>query len=106
MSLPYLTKIDDSSDSFIHPSAIQYNRPAVRLANRLRWDRLNIEPELQRLFRYYRNTCSLTDRTQNFEAAKSPKTYDKIGQLLANMWSKEQLTEVRKLNYYSREASL
>ncbi|MEG4350214.1 hypothetical protein QUA74_10780 [Microcoleus sp. LAD1_D3] len=106
MSLPYLTKIDDSNDSFIHPSAIQYNRPAVKLANRLRWDKLNIEPELQRLFRYYRNTCCLADRTQGFEAAKSPETYDKIGKLLAQMWSIDQLTEVKQLNYYSRRASL
>lgn len=106
MSLPYLTKIDDSNDSFIHPSAIQYDQPAVRLSNRLRWDRLNIEPELKRLFRYYRNTCCLVDRTQGFEAAKSPETYDEIGKLLAQMWSIDQLTEVKQLNYYSRGASL
>ncbi|MEG4574285.1 hypothetical protein QUA56_16570 [Microcoleus sp. N3A4] len=106
MSLPYLRKIDDSNDSFIHPSAILYDRPAVRLANRLRWDRLNIEPELQRLFRYYRNTCSLADRTQGFEAAKSPETYAEIGQLLAEMWSIDQLTEVKQLNCYSPGASL
>ncbi|MEG4210412.1 hypothetical protein [Microcoleus sp. S13_B4] len=113
MSLPYLTKIDDSNDSFIHPSAIQYvacgrvaHRPAVRLANRLRWDRLNIKPELQRLFRYYRNTCCLVKKTQGFEAAKSPETYAEIGELLAKMWSIDQLTEVKQLNYYSRGASL
>jgi hypothetical protein len=52
MSLPYLKKIDNSDSepsaySFIHPSAILYDRPALRLANRLRWDRLNIVPELQ-----------------------------------------------------------
>ncbi|MEG4044607.1 hypothetical protein [Microcoleus sp. Pol17_C1] len=104
MSLPYLTKIDNST--FIHPSAILDDRPALRLANRLRWDRLNIAPELDKLFRYYRNTCSITDKTQGFEAAKSPETYDEIGQLLAQMWSIDQLTEVRKLNYYRRGASL
>ncbi|MEG4455950.1 hypothetical protein [Microcoleus sp. N9_A1] len=113
ISLPYLTKIDDSNHSFIHPSAILYvaygrvaHRPAVRLTNRLRWDRLNIKPELQRLFCYYRNTCSLADITQGFEAAKSPETYAEIGQLLAEMWSIEQLTQVKRLNYYSRGASL
>ncbi|MEG4084890.1 hypothetical protein [Microcoleus sp. POL10_C6] len=102
MSLPYLTKISDSNDSFIHPSAIQYDQLAVRLANRLRWKRLNIEPELETLFRYYRNTCSFADRTHGFEAAKSPETYAEIGQLLAKMWSLDQLTEVKQLNYYSR----
>ncbi|MEG4533012.1 hypothetical protein [Microcoleus sp. D2_18a_D3] len=102
MSLPYLTKIDDFNHSFIHPSAKHYDRPTVRLDNRLRWDRLNIEPELKRLFRYYRNTCPLADRTQGFEAAKSPETYAEIGELVAKMWSIDQLTEVKQLNYYSR----
>ncbi|MEG4518850.1 hypothetical protein [Microcoleus sp. AT9b-C5] len=109
MSLPYLTKNSDSNDSFIHPSAIQYvacgrvaHRPALRLANRLRWDRLNIEPELQRLFRYYRNTCSLANKTQGFEPALEPETYDEIGKILAQMWSIDIITEIKQLNYYSR----
>ncbi|MEG4445073.1 hypothetical protein QUB47_23600 [Microcoleus sp. AT9_B5] len=111
MSLPYLTKIDNLGDKpssyrFIYPSAIPDNRPALRLANRLHWDRLNIAPELQALFRYYRNTCSIVDKTQGFEAAKSPETYDEIGKLLAQMWSINNLSEVKQLNYYSRGASL
>jgi hypothetical protein len=110
MSLPYLTKIGNLGStepySLIHPSAIPYDRPAVRLANRLRWNRLNIAPELDKLFRYYRNICSIVEKTQGFEAAKSPETYDEIGQLLAKMWSIDKLTEVRKLNYYRRGASL
>ncbi|MEG5063160.1 hypothetical protein QUB33_06000 [Microcoleus sp. B3-A4] len=111
MSLPYLTKIDNSDleaafYGLIHPLDIPDDRPALRLANRLRWDRLNIEPELQALFRYYRNTCSIVNKTQGFDAAKSHETYDEIGQLLANMWSIEQLTALQKLNYYRRGASL
>lgn len=111
MPLPYLKQIDNSgsepsSYSFIHPSAIPYDRPGLRLINRLRWDRQNIAPELQTLFRYYRNTCSIAQKTQGFESAKSAETYDEIGQLLAQMWSIEQLTEVKQLNYYSRGASL
>lgn len=111
MSLPYLIKIDNSgleasSYRFIHPSAIPDDRRALRLANRLRWDRLNIAPELERLFRYYRNTCSIAEKSQGFDDAKSAETYDEIGQRLAQMWSIEQLTEVKQLNYYSRGASL
>lgn len=111
MSLPYLLKINNSggrTDSyrFIDPSAIPDDRPALRLANRLQWDRLNIAPELDKLSRYYRNTCSIVDKTQGFDAAKSPETYDEIGKVLAQMWSIDQLTEVKRLNYYSRGASL
>ena len=120
MSLPFLKKIDNYSDSepssysFIHPSAIPYDRPGLRLINRLRWDRQNIAPELDTLFRYYRNTCCLVKKTQGFESAKSAETYEEIGQLLAKMWSMapsrpasyEQLTKVKRLNYYSRGASL
>ncbi|MEG4497008.1 hypothetical protein QUB05_07355 [Microcoleus sp. F10-C6] len=111
MSLRYLTKIDNSgsepsSYSFIHPSAIPYDRPALRLANRLRWDRQNIAPELERLFRYYRNTCSIAEKSQGFDYAKSAETYDEIGQRLAQMWSIKELTKVKRLNYYSRGASL
>jgi len=107
MSLPYLNKIDNSDSepsvySFIHPSAIPYDRLALRLANRLRWDRLNIGPELQRLFRYYRNTCSIADKTQGFERPNFAEAYDEIGKILAQMWSIDQLTEVKQLNYYSR----
>lgn len=107
MSLPYLKKIDNSDSepsaySFIHPSAIPYDRPTLRLANRLRWDRLNIVPELQRLFCYYRNTCSIADKIQEFERPNSTETYDEIGKILAQMWSIDQLTEVKQLNYYSR----
>jgi hypothetical protein len=107
MSLPYLKKIDNSDSepsaySFIHPSAILYDRPALRLANRLRWDRLNIVPELQRLFCYYRNTCSIADKIQGFERPNYDETYDEIGKILAQMWSIDQLTEVKQLNYYSR----
>ena len=108
MSLPYLKKIDNSDSepsaySFIHPSAIPYDRPALRLANRLRWDRLNIVPELQRLFCYYRNTCSIADKTQGAERPNHAETYDEIGKILAQMWSINQLTEVKQLNYYSRD---
>ena len=111
MPLPYLKQIDNSgsepsSHSFIHPSAIPYDRPALRLANRLRWDRLNIAPELKELFRYYRNTCSIAEKNQGFDHAKSAETYDKIGQLLAQIWSIDQLTKVKQLNYYSRGALL
>ena len=111
MSLPYLKKIDNSNSepsfhSFIHPSAIPYDRPGLRLINRLGWDRQNIAPELDTLFRYYRNTCCLVKKTQGFESAKSAETYEEIGQLLAKMWSIEQLTKVKRLNYYSRGASL
>jgi hypothetical protein len=107
MSLPYLKKIDNSDSepsaySFIHPSAIPYERPALRLANRLRWDRLNIVPELQRLFCYYRNTCSIADKIQVFERPNSAETYEEIGKLLAQMWSIDRLNEVKQLNYYSR----
>lgn len=107
MSLPYLKKIDNSNSepssySFIHPSAIPYHRPALRLANRLRWDRLNIAPDLDRLFRYYRNTCYIADKTQGFERPNFAETYNEIGKILAQMWSIDQLTEVKQLNYYSR----
>jgi hypothetical protein len=98
MSLPYLKKIDNSDSepsaySFIHPSAIPYEQPALRLANRLRWNRL---------FCYYRNTCSIADKIQGFERPNSTETYDEIGKILAQMWSLNQLTEVKQLNYYSR----
>ena len=111
MPLPYLKKIDNSgsepsSYSLIHPSAIPYDRPGLRLINRLRWDRVNIQPELGNLFRYYRNTCSISGKTLSFDHAKSAETYDEIGQRLAKMWPIEQLTEAKQLNYYSRDASL
>ncbi|MEG3849082.1 hypothetical protein QT971_19140 [Microcoleus sp. herbarium19] len=101
MSLPYLNKIDNSDSepsaySFIHPSAIPYNRAALRLADRLGWDRLNIAPELDRLFRYYRNTCSIADKTQGFEHPNSGGTYDEMGKILAHMWSIDQLTQVKQ----------
>lgn len=106
MSLPYLKKIDSglepSSYSLIHPSAIPYDRPAVRFANRLRWDRTNVAPELGKLFRYYRNICSIGEKTQGFEIPKSAESYDEIGKILAQMWSINQLTEVKQFNYYSR----
>ncbi|MEG4587220.1 hypothetical protein QUA54_18670 [Microcoleus sp. MOSTC5] len=105
MSLPYLTKIGKAgseSFSFIHPSAIPYDRPALRFANRLRWDRLNVAPELDQLYRYYRNTCSIADKTQGLERSNSAETYDVIGKILAQIWSIDQLTEVKQLNYYSR----
>ncbi|MEG5175572.1 hypothetical protein [Microcoleus sp. B3-D7] len=107
MSLPYLKKIDNSgselsSYSLIHPSALPYDRPALRLSKRLCWDRLNIAPELERLFRYYRNTCSIVDKTQGCERPNSAETYEEIGKILAQMWSIDQLTEVKQLNYYSR----
>ena len=81
MSLPYLKKIDNSDSepsaySFIHPSAIPYERLALRLANRLPWDRVNIAPELQRLFCYYRNTCSIANKAQGFERPNSHETYE------------------------------
>ncbi|MEG4248718.1 hypothetical protein [Microcoleus sp. Pol10D4] len=103
MSLPYLTKIDNSKlNFFIHPDAIPHDRPSLKLINRLRWDRLNVAPELDRLYRYYRNTCSLANKTQGFEPAISPETYEEIGKLLAQMWSIDRLTEVKQLKYYSR----
>ncbi|MEG4594152.1 hypothetical protein QUB00_20425 [Microcoleus sp. F8_C2] len=102
MLLPYLTKIDDSGSSFIHPDAIPNERSALRLINRLRWDKLNVAPELDQLYRYYRNTCSLATKTQGFEPAKSPETYYEIGKILAQMWSIDRLNEVKQLNYYSR----
>lgn len=99
MLLPYLTRIDNS---FIHPDAIPNDRPALRLANRLRWDRLNVAPELDQLYRYYHNTCSVQHKAQGFESAKSLETYDEIGNILAQMWSIDIITEIKQLNYYSR----
>jgi len=107
MSLPYLKKIDNSDSepsaySFIHPSAILYDRPALRLANRLRWDRLNIVPELQRLFCYYPIPVLLQTKPRDLSVLTMLKLMTKLARFELRMWSIDRLNEVKQLNYYSR----
>ena len=83
----------------------------TRLAAKLRWEKQNIYPELGELSAYFDNTCYifLTLRCDEyvgegygFYSDKSTDKYEKIGAILAKMWPFEEVTEARKMDYYSR----
>ncbi|MEG4497007.1 hypothetical protein QUB05_07350 [Microcoleus sp. F10-C6] len=84
----------------------------TNLTAKLRWERENIEPELGGLSPYYRHRCYIFLTPHCHEeyvgegygvySENSADKYEKIGTILAKMWPIEEVTEVRKMDYYSR----
>jgi hypothetical protein len=83
----------------------------AKLTAKLRWERENIEPELGELYPYYKDYCYIFLTPQckeyvgkgygNYRDDRTEK-YDEVGRRLAKLWSKEEETEERKVNHYSR----
>jgi hypothetical protein len=81
----------------------------VKMTEKLRWERENIEPDLGALYPYYKHYCYifLCDEEymgQGYGNYRDDRMeeYDKVGRCLAKMWSNEEETEERKVNHYSR----
>jgi hypothetical protein len=86
----------------------------TKLTAKLRWEKEHIEPQLGELFPYYDHRCYIfltpqcdegyVGKGYGFYRDDRTEQYSEIGRRLAKMWSKEEETEERKVNHYSRGA--
>lgn len=81
-----------------------------KMTAKLRWEQKHIAPELgEELYPYYKHYCYIFLNGYRYEGPgygnyreNCDDRYDEVGNRLAQMWSKDEETEDRKVNHYCR----
>ena len=81
-----------------------------KMTAKLRWEHKYIAPELgEELYPYYKHYCYIFLDGYRYAGPgygnyrdDANDRYDQIGQRLAQMWAKDEVTEDRKVNHYLR----